>query len=123
MAWSIAEYMKSHKGKKVLQLNGKFHSDEGFAIVLQTGLFFGKAPVSKMTTNGVAETDPVRDSVTLGGEIGAGVAFQNIGLSVIGGLRGEVNATTFDDPIAPANEDSVFGFGNAVFFVEAGMMF
>ncbi len=35
MAWSISEYMKSHKGKKVLQLNGRFHSDEGFAIVTQ----------------------------------------------------------------------------------------
>lgn len=28
MAWSIAEFAKSHKGGKILQLNGRFHSDE-----------------------------------------------------------------------------------------------
>lgn len=28
MAWSIARYIKKHKGSKVLQLNGRFHSDE-----------------------------------------------------------------------------------------------
>lgn len=28
MAWSIAKFLKSHKGTKVLQLNGRFHSDE-----------------------------------------------------------------------------------------------
>lgn len=28
MAWSIARYIKKNKGSKVLQLNGRFHSDE-----------------------------------------------------------------------------------------------
>ncbi|MES2827580.1 MAG: ChaN family lipoprotein [Bacteroidota bacterium] len=28
MAWSIARFLKNHKGSKVLQLNGRFHSDE-----------------------------------------------------------------------------------------------
>ncbi|WP_316737646.1 ChaN family lipoprotein [Pedobacter aquatilis] len=28
MAWSISKYLKTHKGFKVLQLNGRFHSDE-----------------------------------------------------------------------------------------------
>lgn len=28
MAWSIAKYAKTHKGNKILQLNGRFHSDE-----------------------------------------------------------------------------------------------
>ncbi|TDQ06464.1 ChaN family lipoprotein [Pedobacter metabolipauper] len=28
MAWSIATYMKANKGSKILQLNGRFHSDE-----------------------------------------------------------------------------------------------
>lgn len=27
MAWSIAKYLKNHKGTKILQLNGRFHSD------------------------------------------------------------------------------------------------
>ena len=35
MAYSIAEYLKANKGKKVLQINGRFHSDEGYAIVTQ----------------------------------------------------------------------------------------
>ncbi len=35
MAFSISEYLKKHKGQKVMQVNGRFHSDEGFAIVTQ----------------------------------------------------------------------------------------
>jgi aminopeptidase YwaD len=35
MAYSIAEYLKKNKGKKVFQVNGRFHSDQGFAIVSQ----------------------------------------------------------------------------------------
>lgn len=35
MAYSIAEYLKLHKGKKVFQVNGRFHSDEGFAVATQ----------------------------------------------------------------------------------------
>jgi len=35
MAYSIADYLKKHKTKKVFQVNGRFHSDEGFAIVTQ----------------------------------------------------------------------------------------
>ena len=35
MAYSISDYLKKHKGNKVLQVNGRFHSDEGFAIVTQ----------------------------------------------------------------------------------------
>ncbi len=35
MAWSISEYLKEHPHKKVMQVNGRFHSDEGYAIVTQ----------------------------------------------------------------------------------------
>jgi uncharacterized iron-regulated protein len=35
MAYSISKYLEANKGKKVLQVNGRFHSDEGFAIVTQ----------------------------------------------------------------------------------------
>ncbi len=35
MAYSISEYLKANKDKKVMQLNGRFHSDEGFAIATQ----------------------------------------------------------------------------------------
>lgn len=35
MAYSIAAYLKKHKGKKVMQVNGRFHSDQGFAVATQ----------------------------------------------------------------------------------------
>ena len=35
MAFSISEYLKKNAGKKVMQINGRFHSDEGFAVVTQ----------------------------------------------------------------------------------------
>lgn len=35
MAYSISEYLKMHKTKKVFQVNGRFHSDEHFAVVAQ----------------------------------------------------------------------------------------
>ncbi len=35
MAYSISQYLKHNKGKKVMQVNGRFHSDEGFAVVTQ----------------------------------------------------------------------------------------
>jgi uncharacterized iron-regulated protein len=35
MAFSIADYLEINSTKKVLQVNGRFHSDEGFAVVTQ----------------------------------------------------------------------------------------
>jgi uncharacterized iron-regulated protein len=35
MAFSISTYLKKNKGKKVMQVNGRFHSDEGFGIATQ----------------------------------------------------------------------------------------
>ncbi len=35
MAYSISSYLKKHKDKKIMQVNGRFHSDEGFAVVTQ----------------------------------------------------------------------------------------
>ena len=35
MAYSISSYMKKHKGQKVMQVNGRFHSDEGFGVAAQ----------------------------------------------------------------------------------------
>jgi uncharacterized iron-regulated protein len=35
MAYSISEYRKSHQDKMVMQVNGRFHSDEGFAVATQ----------------------------------------------------------------------------------------
>lgn len=35
MAHSIARYFAAHTGSKIFQVNGRFHSDEGFAVVTQ----------------------------------------------------------------------------------------
>ncbi|MGP8216330.1 MAG: ChaN family lipoprotein [Bacteroidia bacterium] len=35
MAYSISEYLKLHPHKKVMQVNGRFHSEEGYAVVEQ----------------------------------------------------------------------------------------
>lgn len=42
MAWSIAEYLKKNKGMKVFQVNGRFHSDEHFAIYTQLAKYSPK---------------------------------------------------------------------------------
>ncbi len=45
MAYSIAEYLKVNKTKKVFQVNGRFHSDEGFAVVTQLKKYNPKAKI------------------------------------------------------------------------------
>lgn len=35
MAFSIADYLEKNSTKKIFQVNGRFHSDEGFAVVTQ----------------------------------------------------------------------------------------
>ncbi len=95
----------------------------GFAIVVQSGFWFGKAPVEEMKTNGVKSPLKEKDNLSFGGELGGGIALQNIGLSIIGGFRGDVNLTVFNDPAAPADEESVFGFGYLMGFVEVTKIF
>ncbi len=94
---------------------------DSIAIAVQTGFFFGKAPVEELTRNGEGLSQTVDESLTLGGELAAGVALENVGFSITGGLRGELNITTFDDPLNPPEKQSCFGFGNLIFFVEAGL--
>jgi len=57
MAYSIAEYLKKHKDKKVFQVNGRFHSDEGFAIVSQLKKYSPKTKVLIIST-GADESFP-----------------------------------------------------------------
>jgi len=83
----------------------------------------GAPAASRRLLNGADQSYPVKDSLSPGMEPGSGVAMQNLGFSVIGGFRGEINAATFKDSAALSGEESIFGFGNIMFFVEAGMMF
>lgn len=45
MAWSIAQFLKTHSGFKVLQLNGGFHSEEKLGAVAQLKKYAPKAKV------------------------------------------------------------------------------
>ena len=57
MAWSICQYLKKHKGKKILQVNGRFHSDERFAIVTQLKKYSSKIKVL-VISSGTDESFP-----------------------------------------------------------------
>jgi uncharacterized iron-regulated protein len=43
MAWQIAQYLKTHNGIKVLQLNGGFHSEERLGAMAQLKKYYAKA--------------------------------------------------------------------------------
>ena len=99
---------------------------DNFDIVIQSGLFLGKAPVTKLSVNQIDLGVIVNKSYNTGGELAAGAAFKNIGLSIVGGIRAELNFTTFHNYSTwddwDENESSFYA-GNALFFIEAGMMF
>lgn len=42
MAYSITQYKRKNKTKKIMQVNGKFHSDEGFAVATQLLNYYPK---------------------------------------------------------------------------------
>lgn len=45
MAYSISEYLKAHPAKKVMQVNGRFHSEQGFAVVAQLRKYSPKTKI------------------------------------------------------------------------------
>ncbi|MDI1356534.1 MAG: ChaN family lipoprotein [bacterium] len=51
MAYSISKIFKTNKNAKVLQLNGKFHSDEGFGAVAQLKKYSPKLKVLIISCN------------------------------------------------------------------------
>ena len=57
MAYSIFEYLKKNTTKKVMQVNGRFHSDEGFAVVAQLKKFSPKTK-ALIISSGSDETFP-----------------------------------------------------------------
>jgi uncharacterized iron-regulated protein len=50
MGWSIAKFLKSHTGFKVLQLNGGFHSEEKLGAVAQLKKYAPKARILNIAT-------------------------------------------------------------------------
>ena len=57
MAFSVFEFLKKNKGKKVMHVNGRFHSDEGFAIVEQIKKYNSKIR-SIIVSSGTDKTFP-----------------------------------------------------------------
>ncbi|MBI4945250.1 MAG: ChaN family lipoprotein [Bacteroidetes bacterium] len=50
MAYSISQYLAKNKNKKVLQVNGRFHSEEGFAAVTQLKKYRPKTKILIVTS-------------------------------------------------------------------------
>lgn len=51
MAYSISDYLKKNNTKKVMQVNGRFHSDERFAMVAQLKKYSPKAKVMVLSSS------------------------------------------------------------------------
>lgn len=49
MAWSIAKYLQKNKGYKVLQLNGRFHSDERLGTLAQLQKINSKIKIANIS--------------------------------------------------------------------------
>jgi uncharacterized iron-regulated protein len=60
MAYSISEYRKKQPGKKIMQVNGRFHSDERFAVVTQLKKYSPKTK-ALVISSGSDESFPTID--------------------------------------------------------------
>lgn len=84
-----------------------------FAIVLQSGLWLYNAPMFTLKSNGNEINMTTDQSFGLGFEIGLGVAMENMGLSVVGGIKMDLQATKFK----VSAFDFVAGAGYTQFFL------
>lgn len=50
MAWSIAKFLTAHKGVKVFQLNGRFHSDEKLGTLAKLKQYLPKTSILNIST-------------------------------------------------------------------------
>ncbi|PWS29425.1 hypothetical protein DHW03_06315 [Pedobacter yonginense] len=50
MAWSIAKFAKAHKGIKILQLNGRFHSDEKLGTLAKLKMYAPKLKILNISS-------------------------------------------------------------------------
>jgi hypothetical protein len=85
------------------------------SIVLQTGIMLYSAPIDTMKVDGDKISFSKGDDAGQVLEIGIGLAFEDIGLSVIAGVKDEYNASAYK--IEGAGETRVFGLGYTSYFV------
>ena len=83
------------------------------ALALQTGLWLYKAPLATYKVGGNEISTTADQNIGFGFEIGGGLAFEDLGLAAIVGLRMDVQATEIR---LPSNIDAVAGAGYAQFF-------
>ncbi|MCX8123967.1 MAG: hypothetical protein N3F66_07350 [Spirochaetes bacterium] len=83
------------------------------SLALQTGLWLYKAPLSTYKLNGTEKKTTADQNIGFGFEIAGGLAFEDIGLSTIVGLRMDVQATEIE---LASTTDAVAGAGYAQFF-------
>lgn len=57
MAWSIAKYAKSHPKSKILQINGRFHSDEKMGTIAQLKKYAPKLVTANISCFSAADYD------------------------------------------------------------------
>lgn len=86
-----------------------------FALALQSGIWYYNAPMATLKSNGNEIQTQSEKSAGFGFELGAGIAMEDIGFSVIGGIKIDVQATAFK----VFTFDYVAGAGYAQFFLMA----
>ncbi len=59
MGWSIAKYIKSHPGNKVLQINGGFHSEDKLGAAAQLQKYAPKAAIINIAAFAVDDFDHI----------------------------------------------------------------
>jgi len=57
MAWSIAKYAKLYPGKKIFQVNGRFHSDEKTGLIAQLKKYAPKLSVANISCFSAGSAD------------------------------------------------------------------
>jgi hypothetical protein len=82
------------------------------SLALQSGLWLYKAPLSTLKQDGTEQDTTADQNIGFGFEIGGGLAFEDLGLATIVGLRMDVQATE----IKIFTQDAVAGSGYAQFF-------
>ena len=55
MAWNIAKYTKKHPKEKILQINGRFHSDEKLGLIAQLTKYSPKLKVANISCFSIAD--------------------------------------------------------------------
>ena len=87
-----------------------------FSIALETGLWVDRAPFNTLKVDGSDTGIDADESIGFGLQVGAGVAFEDIGLLVTAGLKMDISASQF-------LSDNITGAGYAVGYLAVSLEF